>query len=60
MDQGSIEDGSSSEGDHQSSGGGQDTPLRGMNIPSVEDINLNYAQYQDVLKELGINANDLT
>ncbi len=61
MDQGSVEDGSSSEGgDHQSSGGGQDTPLRGLTMPSVEDINLNYTQYQEVLKELSIRAEEFT
>ena len=29
-------------------------------MPSVEDINLNYAQYQEVIKELGIKAEEFT
>ncbi len=60
-DQGSVEDGSSSEGggadEHKSSGGGQEAPLM---MPSVEDINLNYAQYQEVIKELGIKTEEFT
>jgi hypothetical protein len=48
MDQGSVEDESSS--DDQSSD--QGTPMRILHIPTVEDINLNYTQYLELLREL--------
>jgi hypothetical protein len=55
MDQGSVEDESSS--DDQSSD--QGTPLRMLHVPTVEDINLNYTQYLELLREFGLTQEDL-
>ncbi len=56
MDQGSVEDESSSDDQFSDQG----TPLRQLQIPNVEDINLNYTQYLELLRELGLTTEEMS